>query len=896
VSTGPHFFVSYARPDQAWAEWIAWTLEEAHFRVLIQAWDFAPGSNWLSGMQAGVLRAERTVVVLSADYAASVYGAAEWQAAWAADPTGQARKLLTVRVADCDRPGLLNQMVSVDIFGVEEAAARADLLRAARLAVSGERGKPAEAPPFPVSQPFAVSQPVPALPAAARAIPAAVPFPSGLPAVWSVPWPRNPLFTGRDGELADLAGRLSGGDGSAVVLPQALYGLGGVGKTQLAVEYAYRHAADYDLVWWVPGESAALAVSSLVDLARRAGVSSVGGAQQQIAGLVEVLRRGEQFPRWLVVVDNAEAPSELFGLLAIAGRGGQVLVTSRDPAWAGWTRSVEVDVLPHADAVRLLRRRCERLTEADADRLATALGDLPLAVEQAAGWLATTGMAAETYERLLADRTKELLTRGQPAHYPLPVAAAWTIAVDRLDDPGAVDLLRLLAQFGPEPVPLDLMNPIAGGVRALPGPLQDPLAFADCVETVCRLGLARASADGLVMHRLVQAVLRDHTPAEQRERYRTAARGLLIAADPAAPTDPACWPRYTLLHPHIVATGLLDLAAIAGPAVTGPGAIVDPATIVDPADGAARQLVLRLAEALRSSGDYRAAVTLARQARTSWATQLGDDHLDTLSMTGELARSLWSTGRRPAARAMEEDVLARYQRVLGDDHPDTLRAAADLARSLWSAGAYPAARAMREDLLARRRRILGDDHPDTLQAREHLVVSLRMMGEHAAARQMSEDLLARRRRILGDDHPDTLSATARLAAVLWSAGDYPAARAMQEDLLTRCRRILGDDHPDTLDAAANLAQSLWSVGDFPAARAMQEDLLVQYRRIRGDDHPDTYLVLEDLANSLADLGDDRTARRLREDVLANRRRILGDDHPDTLRARQTLEEMADQPE
>ncbi|WP_250285198.1 toll/interleukin-1 receptor domain-containing protein [Frankia sp. CiP1_Cm_nod2] len=182
----PHFFVSYTQTDRAWAEWIAWTLEDAGYRVLIQAWDFAPGSNWVSGMQEGVMRAARTIAVLSADYARSVYGAAEWQAAWAADPAGQARKLLAVRVTDCDRPELLNQIVSIDLFGVGEAAARAELLRAAGLAVSGERGKPVSAPPFP-----------PML----RAITGPVSFPSGLPTVSSEPWPQNPNLTGQGGLL-----------------------------------------------------------------------------------------------------------------------------------------------------------------------------------------------------------------------------------------------------------------------------------------------------------------------------------------------------------------------------------------------------------------------------------------------------------------------------------------------------------------------------------------------------------------------------------------------------------------------------------------------------------------------------------------------------------------------
>jgi hypothetical protein len=178
--TGGHdwdFFVSYTKADRTWAEWIGWTLEDAGYRVLLQAWDFVPGSNWVAAMDEGVRRADRTIAVLSADYAASVYGAAEWQAAWAADPAGKKRRLLVVRVAACERPGLLGQVVSIDVFGMPGSQARDELLRAVRMAVSGARAKPATSPPFPGAAPVG---------GVGRAVPAPAPFP-GVPGAPHVP-------------------------------------------------------------------------------------------------------------------------------------------------------------------------------------------------------------------------------------------------------------------------------------------------------------------------------------------------------------------------------------------------------------------------------------------------------------------------------------------------------------------------------------------------------------------------------------------------------------------------------------------------------------------------------------------------------------------------------------
>jgi hypothetical protein len=455
------------------------------------------------------------------------------------DPGGEARRLLVFRVEDCPREGLLRQVVSVDLFGVDRDTAKARLLGGVR----GERPKPESEPVFPSGPPGSVGRAEPPLPRP--------------PEVWRMPWPRDPNFVGRAAELASVRAGFTAGSGLAAVLPQAMHGLGGVGKTQLAVEYAYRYATDYELVWWVPAEEPALVVTALAELAARLG-AGVAGEAQEAAAAVELLRAGERFNRWLVIADNAGSESDLSTLLTAAGNNGHVLITSRDPGWSAAARTVEVDVLPRAEAVALLHARAPRLTAAECQQVADLLGDLPLAVEQAGAWLACSGMSAGDYVDAVAHRTREILAEGKPPGYPVPVAATWTVALDAVDDT-AVWLLRLWAFLGPEPIPTDLINSTT--VRALPGelaPVTDSLLRGRTVATLARLGLIRLIDNAVVMHRLVHAVLRDHTPVTDREMLRTAVHRVLAAAAPTDTVDPAGWPRWAALYPHVLAAHIID--------------------------------------------------------------------------------------------------------------------------------------------------------------------------------------------------------------------------------------------------------------------------------------------------------------------------------------------------
>ena len=610
------FFISYTKADRAWAEWIAWHLEADGYRVLIQAWDMVPGSNWTHRMQEGVRQASRTVVVLSTSYLESVFGAAEWEAAWRGDPLGGQRRLLVFRIAECDRPGLLGGVVSVDLFGVGKEAARVRIRSAVRGAVTG-RAKPADEPDFP---PEARTEPR---------------FPGALPEVWNVP-PRNPNFTGREAELGRIRTWLA--EHPAVTV-HALHGMGGIGKTQTVIEYAHRYADEYDLVWWINAEQAALIADQIARLGGELGLQLPGDPEAMLRAVHRVLRGRN---RWLLIFDNAEDADEIGRLLP--GGTGHVLITTRRGGFRSFGEVLDLDILGRAEAIALLRRRAPLLTDAEAGQLAIRLGDLPLALDQAAAYLDQTGMTPEEYLRLLETRSADLHRRGQTPGHPGTVATVWAVSLDRLRDtaPAAVQLLELCAWLGPEPIPLDLYT---GHCDKLPEPLAqtaaDPIAFSDAVGALIDYSLGRRVGSSLVVHRLIQDVTR-HRPAEQprgEEDNRLETVLALLRADLPGHVwgNPECWPRWrALLSSVLAATGYYVGTARAE-------------TIA--------WLLTHAGTYLRRQGQYGEALPLHQRALRIHEAALGADHPDVAIDLNYVGRALSVLGRFAEALPFYERAL-----------------------------------------------------------------------------------------------------------------------------------------------------------------------------------------------------------------------------------------------
>jgi tetratricopeptide (TPR) repeat protein len=798
------FFISYTGADVAWAEWIADTLEQAGHTTLLQAWDFRPGDAFIHRMHHAIQTTRRTIAVLSPAYLASTFGEAEWRAVFATDPTGERGLLVPVRVADCQPPGLLRDLIYIDLVGLEEAEAASRL----RTGVDRGRVRPTGRPSFPGG---------PERPAAAS-------FPGRRPAIFQVP-PRNPHFTGRHELLHALRHQLADTSAGVVVQASAIHGLGGVGKTQLAIEYAHRYAADYELVWWLRAEQPTTIPNQLAALARRLGLPQLPSLEEQVGVLFDELGQRE---RWLLVYDNATDPYSLNGLRPPGG-GGQVLITSRNPAWSGIAATIGVGILDRGEAVTFLQQRLNN-TDPTLERLAETLGDLPLALEQAAAFITDTHTPPAEYLELLRDRASELFGLRTPSYSEQTIATTWTLALRRLRQraPAAEDLLTLCAFLAPDDIPLFLLqdNPDQLPER-LAAAVRDRLALRQATGALDGYALASVTDQALSVHRLVQAVVRQRLDDQTRQAWAASATRLLCAAFPGRPEKAAAWPVAGRLLPHALA-------------------------VTDQPDS-------------HNAEPETTAILLSRAARF-----------------------LWGRAEHPTAIRLLERALAICQASLPADDPTTAQCLITLGLVLRDQGDLDRARTHLERVLAIHEARLGPDDPDTAWSLNHVANVQRAQGDLQGARALHESALAIFEARLGPDDLATANSLENLAGVLYDQGDLDDARTRLERVLAIREARLGPDDPDTAWSLDNLALVRRAQGDLQGARALHGRALAIRETRLGPDHPTTATSLSNLAAVLRDQGDLDTARTLHERALAIRETRLGAGHPDTQRSREDL--------
>jgi nucleoside phosphorylase/tetratricopeptide (TPR) repeat protein len=692
--------------------------------------------------------------------------------------------------------------------------------------------------------------------------------PRALPPVWGNIPPRNPHFTGRQALLDNLAERLQGTDITAV-LPQAIHGMGGVGKSQLAIEYVYRYQSQYEIVWWISAEQPQQILAALAELAQYLDLPVGPEANAAVPAVREALRLGRPYSNWLLVFDNAEDLEAVKNVIPTGGRG-KVLVTSRNADWSLAANTLEVDVFSRDESVRLLRRRDPDIADEDATKLAEALGDLPLAIEQAAAWRVATGMTAAEYLDLLRDRVELLGATASPG-YERSVAAAWTMSLERLrtTNAAAMRLLEICSFFAPEPISRAFFSHAGAADSRDQGDefeqaLRDPIKLNKAIRDIQRFALARINhrTGTIELHRLVQAVVRDGVGVDRRDEVRGRGHRLLAAADPREPDNNSHWDRYQALISHVLASDA-----------------------VESDDPWVRVLVFDIVRFLFRWGDHEGCEILAREALRTWTATLGAAAAESLAIAKYFGWILWVNGKFEEARRIDEETLRLYEeKDLDAGDEDLIDTKLQVARDLYTAGRFADASALIREALAAAQRSLTPEDPKTLYAAHQLGVSLRLEGRFREAREIDSENYRLRSEVLGADDFETLNTNNGLTIDERECGNYNEAWKSQENVFAQHRLKWGEYNPATTRAGRNLAVARRKAGDHVGALDLSRLIEQRFRERYGESYPDTVAAAMNLAVDLRQNGELVESKSLGEKTLQTYEHLVGRGHPFTLSA------------
>jgi len=785
------FFISYAAADRAWAEWIARELENNGYSTFFSARDIELVQNFVHQVRQALAHCDQVIMLLTPRYLMSEFTAAEWSAAFARDPTGERGLLLPVRVERCDVDDRIGRAGLVDLVGLDESTARERLLTYIRR------------PPSKRSSPTR-------FPGRAWTSRAPAPFPESEPTIWNLP-PRHQFFTGREDLLARLRERLAAGTTPATKV-QVLTGLGGIGKSALAVEYAYRFRSDYRLGWMITADSSASLTAGAEGLARTLGLP--GNDLRDERSLLEGLRQWlETNGSWLLILDDANEPEVLKPLLPRSA-SGHILVTSRNLQWENVAQRIEVDVLPRAASTYLLRERTKQGDIVNAERVAAALGDLPLALEMASAYCAQTGTSLVDYA--------EELERGHGGVGIASIATSADLWLSKLEQesPAAMQLINLLAFFADTAISPDV---IVNHAEVLSEPLlsfvRDERIFADAIAQLEQTSFLRRDGMLLIMHPFAQALIRERMVEGRRREVARTAVALLDAALPEFP--------FGAWDAEVAAThDSLDQHALAAAGHAE-------------ALGVALETVARLFAKLGSNrsmaNDFVGARAAFERALAIDERVLGPEHPQTGADLNNLGKVLANQGDLTGARVMFERALAIDERVFGRDHPQTAADLNNLGLVLRALGDLTGSRATFEQALAIDERSLGPQHPQTAAQLNNLGLVLGDLGDHVGARAAFERALGIDEKVLGPTHPNVAIRNQNLGVVLGKSGDFLGAKAAFERALVIAEKAFGPEHLLIAELLRRLAWALWQLGDIQRGIASLTRSISVYR-VAGDRH------------------------------------------------------------
>ncbi|KAL7803072.1 P-loop containing nucleoside triphosphate hydrolase protein [Trichoderma afarasin] len=729
------------------------------------------------------------------------------------------------------------------------------------------------------------------------------------PVIHIIPYPRNEELVGRP----DIVEKLN------MLLPQtshtycsaALWGLGGSGKTQIALDYAYeRRDKGNCSVFWVHADSEATFSQDYKTIAEAFGVN------QQLKGedlLAAVRDQIAAQPDWVLVLDNADdlqifgvdqAPGQTKSLYQYIPRAsvGTVLWTSRDARIAGTLvgsrRGIKVDRMKYDEAETLLKISGSLEVEREKLEVIALLEELqwfPLAITQAGAYMRRTETSAKEYSSLLAQSKsrwpllkEEEFDRHRRDGVPNNVLETWSISIDHLRKESEIvyNILHVLAYVANQNISHEIITTIL--TRSDSNLVQPENLEAEATKAVTRLkefsflGMQRMEdgSKSYKMHKLVQEAARyglslwkpsisDKESMKKEGQAYFSGIAVQVILDLFPDSGPETWTQCDKYLAHAMQIG--DWADL------------------NEKHTEISLLFHRVSEFFFDRGRWREEELVNKRGlefdRKTW----GEKHLNTIRSMKRLSLTYLKQGRSKEAEALALQMLDLEREVLGDEHLETTQTKINLAASYWAQGRYKEAEALQVQVLDLRQKIFGIKHPATLWSMATLSETYWAQGRYKEAEALQVQVLDLRQKIFGIKHPTTLESMGSLAATYHSQGRHKEAEVLYIQVLDLRREMLGDKHPETIESMGNLASTYHSQGRYKEAEVLDIQVLNLRREILGKEHPDTLVSMHNLAWTWKDQGRFSGALTLMEECVQYSRSVLGPEHPDTVDSVSLLE-------
>jgi Tfp pilus assembly protein PilF len=866
AATPVEIFCSYAHEDEEWREKLERHVSVLQHLGLVSLWHdrlIIPGTDWAHAIDTHLETASIILLLISADFLASNYCVSiEMKRAMERLDASEVLviPILIHQVDWYDAPFARLQALPKDAKPLaawqDEEMALTDVTAGIRRAVE-------------------------TLPLLAASAPRAA-----LPTIWNIPYPRNPFFLGRESELAQVHQRLQANQTAAVSQAQAISGLGGIGKTQLALEYAYRYHQDYTAVLWARAESIEGLISSYVALATVLRLPEREAKEQEVT--VQAVKTWLQKHRsWLLILDNADELMLLSDFLP-PGLEGHLLLTTRAAATGRLAHRIEIETWRPEHGALFLLQRANLLThdatleqassQEERDRalqISQELGGLPLALDQAGAYLEETGTSLSDYWHIYQQHRADLLRKrgGLVADHPEPVATTWALSFQRVEEkmPVAADLLRLCTFLSPDAIPEEILR--VG--TSMFGPVLIPLAtdaflLNQAIEALRAYSLVRRDPEGKVLsiHRLIQAVLQDMMGEE--EQYKWAERAMHAVNATFSNGG---------YNTHAQCERLLPQALAAIQNIEQYQIIIEDAG----------RLLYETASYLRDRARYAEAEPLYLQALHIREHLLGSHHPDVALSLNGLAILYSEQGKYTKAEPLYLQALHIREHLLGSQHPDVALSLNGLAISYYQQGKYAKAESLYLQVLHIREQQLGSQHPQIASLLNNLAVLYYQQGKYTEAEPLYLQALHIREQQLGSQHPQIASLLNNLALVYCQESKYVEAEPLYLQTLRIWEQHLGLEHPLVAFPLNNLALLYYQQGKYAEAEPLSLRALHIREQQLSLEHPDVAYPLNGLANLYNEQGKYVEAESLYLRALHIREQTLGPEHTEVA---ETMNDLA----